>query len=455
MKCLFLFLLGCGVAVGATEPEVLLSLHGSNTVGQKLVPALATDWAAREGWVVASDQLLAANERVIALTRAERRASILVYAHGTSTGLEALRAGTADLWMASRPVLPAEVKQHEAALGRLDDPEQEHVIALDGLAIIVHPANPIRQLGLDQVRAIFNGQTRNWSSLGSSVGTIRLYARDDKSGTFDTFKNLVLLGDALSPDALRFESTEELAARVAADPGAIGFVGLAGVGKSRPLALATADSRAMLPQPLTVATEDYALARRLFLYSSRQPSAAARSFVEFARSGAGQAIADRIGFVGQTMSLHSAQPDSAGLDAYRDLTEGAQRLSTNLRFGNGQSYLDSKAVRDLDRIAGFLRPLPRGSHEIVLIGFSDRREHNPVLALHMSNDRADFVATELARRGIPVHRSRGLGQSLPVADNDSEAGRSKNRRVEIWVRPRSSAQARRQVVGQSAPHTLP
>ncbi len=455
MRYLLPILLGWGLALGATEPEVLLSLHGSNTVGQKLVPALAIDWAEGEGWVVVSNELVAANERVIALKRGERSANILVQAHGTSTGLQALLDGTADLWMASRPVQPAEVKQNEAVIGRLDGPEQEHVIALDGLAIIVHPDSPLRQLELGQVRAIFNGKTRDWSALGLPSGAIRRYARDDKSGTFDTFKSLVLLGDALSADALRFESTEELAERVAADPGAIGFVGLAGVGKARALALSTADAHAMLPQALSVATEDYALSRRLFLYSSRQPSAAAGAFVEFARSAAGQAIADRIGFVGQTMSLHPAQPHAAGPDEYRELTKGALRLSANLRFGNGLSYLDSKAVRDLDRIAGFLRPFPRGSHEIVLIGFSDRREHNPVLALHMSNDRADFVATELARRGIPVHRSRGLGQRLPVADNDNEVGRSKNRRVEIWVRPQGTEQPGRQVVGHSAPHSAP
>jgi phosphate transport system substrate-binding protein len=449
-----LLLLGSISAHGA-ERGVLLSLQGSNTVGEKLAPALAIAWAESEGWAVEARETPAPNEHTIRLRRDAEHASIRIAAHGTSTGLQALVDGSADLWMASRGVLAEEVRAHAGGIGRLDDPAQEHVIALDGLAIIVHPDSRLGTLTLPQLRGIFLGDIDDWSALGLRAGPIALYARDDKSGTFDTFRNLVLQGRALSRHARRFESTAALAAAVAADPRAIGFVGLAGVGTARAIAVADTETRPLLPAAMSVATEDYLLSRRLLLYSTRSPRADVQRFIEFAQSVQGQSLVGSMGFVGQDLRLHAAAPAEETPDVYRELTEGAQRLSVNLRFGNGRSFLDSKAMRDLDRIAAFLNTYPRSEREITLIGFSDRREHNPVLALHMSNDRADYVASELARRGIAVHRSRGLGQELAVAGNDSESGRSKNRRVEIWLRAQADDGAHlvRSAATAPAPHT--
>ncbi len=435
---LFLFLCFLGEA-SAQDAPILLALHGSNTVGQRLAPALALAWAESEGWQVASDDSPVANERVIRLRRDAESATITIAAHGTSTGLSALVERRADLWMASRAVLPEEVRVHASRIGPLDESSQEHVIALDGLAIIVPPGSRLGALTLEQLRSIFQGSITNWSKLGLPAGEIRLHARDDKSGTFDTFKSLVLQGGALDKGAVRFESTEDLAAAVATNPNAIGFVGLAGVGKARAIAVSDRETRPMLPAALSIATEDYLLSRRLMLYSTNAPREEVKRFIEFAQSADGQAMVSKVGFIGQGMSLHVTGSAADVPEQYRDLTAGAQRLSVNLRFGNASSYLDSKAMRDLERIAMFLRRYQRGDQEIILIGFSDRREHNPILAQHMSNDRADYVATELAQRGVQVHRSRGLGQDLAVAGNDSEPGRSKNRRVEIWVRPKKSA----------------
>jgi phosphate transport system substrate-binding protein len=429
-----LLLLAIAGWAGASERGVLLSLQGSNTVGEKLAPALAVAWAESEGWVVDAQETPAANERIIRLRRDAEHASINISAHGTSTGLQALVDGSADLWMASRGVTPEEVRTHADAIGRLDDPAQEHVIALDGLAVIVHPGSRVTALTMQQLRSVFRGQIRDWAALGQPAGEIALYARDDKSGTFDTFKNLVLQGAELSGNARRFESTTALAAAVASDPLAIGFVGLAGVGNARAVAISDVETRPLLPVAMSVATEDYLLSRRLLLYSTHTPRGDVQRFIEFAQSGRGQALVSEVGYIGQGLSLHAATSSTDAPGDYRALTEGAQRLSVNLRFGNGRSFLDSKAMRDLDRIAAFLNTFPREQRQITLIGFSDRREHNPILAVHMSNDRADYVATELARRGIAVHRSRGLGQELAVAGNDSENGRSKNRRVEIWLR---------------------
>src|SRR5690606_21077080 len=122
------------------------------------------------------------------------------------------------------------------------------VVALDGLAIIVHPDNPVTRLDIDSIRALFAGDIRNWRQVGGRNAPVRLAARDDKSGTYETFRMLVLGNASLAADAQRFESTDELAHRVASDPDAIGFVGLGGVGGARTLAIGDAETPPLHPE---------------------------------------------------------------------------------------------------------------------------------------------------------------------------------------------------------------
>ena len=107
--------------------------------------------------------------------------------------------------------------------------------------------------------ASFSGQIQRWEELGISGGAIHLYARDDRSGTFETFKALVLAPQhaALSAQARRFESSDELAAGVSTDRQAIGFSSLAAIHGAKVLAVAEGDAPAMLPARALVASEDY------------------------------------------------------------------------------------------------------------------------------------------------------------------------------------------------------
>ncbi len=147
--------------------------------------------------------------------------------------------------------------------------ESEQVIAIDGLAVIVNPANPVQSLSVEQVARLFAGEIVNWRELGGANAAVELHARDDQSGTYDTFKELVLgsQGKVLGSSAARYESNDALSQAVSTRPGAIGFVGLASVGQSKALAITDGDSQPMPPSTALVATEDYPLSRRLFLYA--------------------------------------------------------------------------------------------------------------------------------------------------------------------------------------------
>lgn len=428
------WVLPMGDALAATR----VCLSGSNTVGQRLAPALAKAWAAQQGWRFEGQDTPALDESRLRFDTPKGTLVVDVLAHGTSTGFAALRDGDCDLWMASRAVREEEV-QDAALIGPLYEAGSEHVIALDGLSVIVHPANPLRALTVEQVRALFSGRVRDWSQLGGAPGPVRLHARDDRSGTFDTFKSLVM-GDApLSPAATRYESTEQLAAAVAGDPQAVGFVGLAGVGRAKPLALSERGTVPMAPTTLSVATEDYVLSRRLFLYSAARPRAEVQALIDFALGPSGQQVVADVGFIPQDIRALDQPPPAH--DEYRALVAGARRLSLNFRFGEGAAVLDNKAVEDIERLSRFMAAPRQGGHELLLIGFADRSETTPYLALSLSNDRVDLVAAELRTKGLRVARQRGLGQIAPVASNDTLQGRLRNRRVEVWIRPIGAAAA--------------
>ena len=105
----------------------------------------------------------------------------------------------------------------------------------------------------------------------------------------------------------------------------------------------------------------------------------------------------------------------------------------NIRFRPGATSLDSKALHDLDRIAAFLQQPDNRNVRVMLMGFTDAQEAAPAFADQLATVRADYIASQLQRRGVPPTRVRGFGQDLPVASNSTEHGRQKNRRVEVWV----------------------
>lgn len=422
----------------AQAEEALLRLQGSNTIGAKLAPELVKVWLGSKGYKDLSETETAPEElRISASHRSGHVITVKISSHGSSTAFTGLAQGSADIGMSSRAIKGEEVGLL-AELGAMDSPAAEHVVGLDGIAVIVNPANSIGALDIGLVRDIFAGKINNWAQLGGPSLPINVYARDDKSGTYDTFKSLVLGKETkLIASARRFESNADLSDTVTADSAGIGFVGLPYVRKSRALAVADVGTSPILPEPFSVATEDYVLARRLLLYMPpKSNNPLVREFAEFAQSAAGQQVVEQVGFVSQNIM---AGPSLAGSDApeeYLGLTRQARRLSLNFRFRAGSAVLDSKAHRDVERLLAYLQQR-KASARLLLLGFAD---HNEVLPYHshgLSVERADLVADLLLDSGIAAARVRGYGSVLPVASNETEAGRQKNRRVEVWIEQRS------------------
>ena len=358
---------------------------------------------------------------------------ITISAHGSATAFTSLADSSCDIGMASR-----RIKSDEAArlssLGDMYSAASEHVLGLDGIAVIVNANSPVSMLAKDQLMKIFSGDFTDWSQVSSSHGSINIYARDDKSGTFDTFKSLVLGGKSLVQGAQRFEDSNARSEAVSGDSGGIGFVGLPYVHSAKAISVAEKGAGALQPSRLTVATEDYPLSRRLYLYTPASPqNKLTRKFIEFALSKQGQDIVGNNGFVAQNVAPLPQPPTEGGPPEYKQLTQAAERLSLNFRFRTGKSDLDNKAIVDIDRVVTFIADLRYTGDKVLLFGFADStgtREGNNALSL----SRANVVEGQFAQRGLRPAVVRGFGSDLPVASNDSDEGREKNRRVEIWIK---------------------
>ena len=216
-------------------------------------------------------------------------ANISVRGGGSGVGIAALIDGICDIADSSRPMKKKEIiKAKEKGV----NPEP-HVIAMDGIAIVVHPSNPVNELTLSQLKEIYTGKISNWSQLGGKNQKIVVISRDVASGTFECFNKLVLKKQRVRPDALLQASNAAVASTIKRTKGAIGYVGL-GYLSSEVKALKI---EGVLPSEDTVLKGTYPISRALFMYTNGKPKGLAKDFVGFVLSKEGQRIVKEQGFV--------------------------------------------------------------------------------------------------------------------------------------------------------------
>ena len=219
---------------------------------------------------------------------------IAVTGGGSGTGIASLISGTCDLAMSSR-----EIKQKEIDLAQKKNITPFEIkVALDGIAIVVHPSNPVSQLTVDQLARIFSGKASNWKEVGGADSQIVLLSREVNSGTHVYFKEHVLRKndpaskEEFSPKALMLSSSQAIADEVANNSGAIGYYGMGYISaKQKALAVARDDKApAISPTIENVMKGSYPISRPLYLYANCQPQGALKKFVDYALSPEGQQI---------------------------------------------------------------------------------------------------------------------------------------------------------------------
>jgi phosphate transport system substrate-binding protein len=352
---------------------------------------------------------------------------------GSGAAFECLKTSDCDVGMASRPIQPAEADKL-AKLGDMTSIAAEHVIAVDGIAVVVNRTNKVNKLTVQQIGKIFRGEINNWSQVGGANAAIDVYTRNKKSGTYDSFVALALGGKDIPDGKAKIaEDNDVLSAAVSKDEAAIGYVGLPYIKETKALAVQDGDGLPLVPTTQSVGDEDYAFSRRLFLYTpekSADPNVGA--FVDFALSDDGQKIVAATGFVSlDIQSSASAIPSDAPTTYVKDVS-GATRLSFNIRFRSNGSDLDGKAASDLERLSRYVK-VRDSKPRLVLVGFADK-VGNETSNVTLSKQRAQAVADKLKGLGVTVDVVDGFGSTMPLAPNDSAEGRQKNRRVEVWLR---------------------
>lgn len=413
---------------GAAPPanaRVLLRLSGSNTIGASLIPDLVESWLKSKGATDVRRSAPSADETTVNAELDGGPVSVLVKAHGSATAFADLGSTSCDIGMASRKIKPQEAEElRSKGLGDLTSNADERVLGLDGVAVIVNDAYNRDSMTTREIADIFSGtgSGQNW----------QVYARDEKSGTYDTFKDRVLGSRSLVSSAKRVEDSRELASAVSKNRDAIGFVGLPYAVGVKVLAVAEQGATPLVPNTMTVRTESYPLSRRLYLYLPDNAKNEAREFVRYALSPQGQDIVEKDGFIGQKVDVVQGQAPASAPKGYLELMPSADRLSVDFRFRTGSSELDSKAVDDIKRVSGAMSSQYSG-RGVMLVGFADSTG-NPSANVRLSKDRAQAVSAQMQRQGITPVSILGFGQELPVADNSTPEGREKNRRVEVWLR---------------------
>jgi len=420
--------------------DILLRFHGSNTIGGKLLPALASAYLAQEGYgnirrISGTDP----EESFIVGERNNAEKRIEIQSHGSKTAFEDLGNDRCDIGMASRAIKPEEQQALSPMLGDLTSATSEHVLALDGIAVIVHPSNPVKSLTLAQLADIFSGTLSDWSQVGGRAGSITVYARDENSGTWDFFNETVLKkhGKTLASRVQRYEDSAKLSETVGHDPTAIGFIGLNFAGTNKILGLADVSVAPKKPTLLTIKTEDYLLSRRLYLYNAEKPAnPEVLKFVEFAVGATAQPVVTSVGLVNLDVTplTRTETDDARGQSArWKKLTAGAIEIPTRFRFRTNGDELDTRANRDIGRIVYLLSQPAYQNKKVILIGFADT-SGSAVINQKLSQSRAEIVKAVLAEEGVEIAVVEGIGAEAFVAPNDTDDNKEKNRRVEVWVK---------------------
>lgn len=224
-----------------------------------------------------------------------KEVSIQVTGGGTGTGVAALQNNTTDLCTASRPLKAAEVLQCVKAFKAKP---AEHKVALDGLAVYVNSANPVKELTLAQLEGIFTGKITNWKEVGGAEGNITLYSRENSSGTYEFFKEHVLNKKDFAANAQTMPGTAAVLQAVAKDAAGIGYGGAAyGAGARHLLIKKDASSVGVEPNEATVQSGEYPISRALYIYNNpgieKGPIADYLAWIE---SAEGQKVVKDVGY---------------------------------------------------------------------------------------------------------------------------------------------------------------
>jgi phosphate transport system substrate-binding protein len=219
---------------------------------------------------------------------------IQVTGGGSGVGIAALINGSTDICQASRSIKPAEIDKLKE---RFNSPGVEIAVARDGLAVYLNEQNPVTELNMEQLRAIYTGEVTNWKDVGGPDTKIILYGRENSSGTYSFFKDNVLMGDDFAAQTQTLPGTAAIVNAIAKDKNGIGYGGAAYAKGVRDCKIKKDDkATAYAPTEENIKAGTYPLSRYLFWYLTSKPTGDMKKLVDYALSETGQKIVKEVGY---------------------------------------------------------------------------------------------------------------------------------------------------------------
>jgi phosphate transport system substrate-binding protein len=220
-------------------------------------------------------------------------ASIQVTGGGSGIGITALINGTTDICNASRPMKQTEIEKLKARYNTLG---VEIPCAKDGVTIFLNEANKVEELTLQQLSDIYTGKVRNWKELGGSDAEIRLYGRENSSGTYTYFHDEVVKND-YAANTQSLPGTAAVVNAVKKDVNGIGYGGAAyAVGVKHAKVKKDAKSTAYVPSNENIAKGVYPITRYLYMYLRNRPTGETKKYIDWILGAEGQRVVTEVGY---------------------------------------------------------------------------------------------------------------------------------------------------------------
>ena len=219
--------------------------------------------------------------------------TIQVTGGGSGVGISALINGATDIANASRKMKNTEKDKLKARYNTLG---VEVACAKDGITVYLHPSNKVKELTIKQLSEIFKGNIKNWKEVGGADADIKLYGRENSSGTYVFFQENVVKGD-FAASCQTLPGTAAVVNAVKKDPNAIGYGGAA-YAEGIELCKVKKDDKspAFLATAETIKSGEYPITRFLFMYLKNKPTGAMKSYIDWILSADGQKLVVEMGY---------------------------------------------------------------------------------------------------------------------------------------------------------------
>lgn len=224
-----------------------------------------------------------------AYMKTDQYADIQVSGGGSGHGVQAVGTGAADIGMASRELKSSESEEYPGLV--------QHVVAGDGIAVIVYKDNPVDSLTLAQIKSIYKGEIKNWNEVGGEDLEIVVVGRDSSSGTREFFYEYVMNKEEFAETQLEKNSNGAVAQTISQTPGAIGYVSMGYLDDTIKALDIDVDGTPVEATVGNVISGDYPIARNLNMFTEGEATGLAADYIAFLLSVEGQKIVSDEGYV--------------------------------------------------------------------------------------------------------------------------------------------------------------